>query len=294
MIVHRVAGIIAAIAGVTTILSAAPAFARSVEVPWTPDQQAAFQAGGELMKKANALLEAGKLKDAEAGYRDAIAFGDQDPIGDLVTIGAYLGLADTLDREGKKSDAIAVYREYLYDLPKRNIGAPLVEVPALKYVRLLNETGNWTEAIYWYDRTIPSIAGSREYAEYLDIDFDPTDPEPDLLEAATHVALGLEGIGHGADAVPSTGPQSAVIPIDVSPVDEFAAAVKLYPNSPIANYLLAEALRYKPGRAADAKAAYEKAAQYGAGDIKAESERTLRLEYSETLPENADPVAPVK
>jgi hypothetical protein len=137
-------------------------------------------------------------------------------------------------------------------------------------VLLLNEVGDWPAAVYWYDKTIPTVGAGDAVEPWLEIGFDPTDPEPDLLEAAAHVALGIAGSSVGADAGPPTSPYT-----DVKPIDEYEAAVKLFPDSPVANSMLAWEL-YGAGRKTEAKAAYEITAQYGSGLLQSEAQEKLK------------------
>jgi hypothetical protein len=110
-----------------------------------------------------------------------------------------------------------------------------------------------------YETTVPLIAwGSTRPA--IDVDFDPTLPQPMLLAAMAHLVLGIE---HENRAEPA------------EELSEYTEAQRLQPDLPITNFYLGSGLK-KVGRISEARQAFAEAANSGSGDVKTLAEREMR------------------
>jgi tetratricopeptide (TPR) repeat protein len=182
-------------------------------------------------------------------------------------------LARTLGAEGKTDEAIAMYRERLYNAHSgqttpqeqtyvgRNIPS-LVSGPetwhaCMEYTVLLAQTSQWREAVSVYERTLPRIEDyTGTHYPKINAHFDADSPNPAGLEAAAHVVNGLQyHIGN------------TVMDTQLSAVAEFEQAHKLAPSWPLATYYYAYGLEHA-GRDREAKAAYQEVAKTGDGKLK--------------------------
>ena len=249
------------------------------------DQITAYnKMGTEELRDGNNIL-------AEEDFRQALAL-------DEVSTPSYEGLALTLTAEGRKVEAIQVYRKIFYDLSVRGVQAPtdpdamafradVLRNPVahgssgsassedgLTYALLLNETGQWAEAVTVYESALPLLPGGD--LPKVDVHFSQDKPQPLELEAAAHVALGLDLSFTGWEDGQSTGQNQKAM-------KNYEAALRLEPKWPLANYYygvgwqrLSPIERAKFGSAQQAKAALQKAVKIGNASIKAAAEKALK------------------
>lgn len=210
----------------------------------TPDQiqQAAVDA-----RAGQAALANGRLNVAEIDFRRATQLPGLDPS----HVDALVGLAQTLEQEGKGQEAIRVYRYLLY--PKKGWGTSLEQDPILRmhFALLLSGDQQWPEAVSVYESVINTIQIGPAYPR-LDTHFSPDTPEPALLQAMAHLALGVAYNGRLEHT---------------KALAEYDTALSIQPNLAIAHYCHGYGLQ-RLGRRKDAQADFAKAAALGEGDVK--------------------------
>lgn len=210
----------------------------------TPDQ---IQQAAADVKAGQEALANGRLNEAETYFRQATRLPELD----ASHVDALVGLAQTLEQEGKGQQAIKVYRYLLY--PKKGWGTSLEQDPILRmhFTLLLASDQQWPEAVSVYESVINTVQIGPAYPR-LDIQFSPNTPEPALLQAMAHLALGVayNGRGEHAKALP-----------------EYDAALSIQPNLAIAHYYHGYGLQ-RLGRRDEAQADFAKAAALGEGDVK--------------------------
>lgn len=197
-------------------------------------------------------FSSGDLNTAEADFRHSTDL-------DRSNTSALVGLAQTLEREGKTHQAIDVYRYLLY--PKRGWGTSWEDDPILRmhFAMLLSGDGQWPEAVFVYERVIGGISFGSSFPD-VRVHFSPDIPRPVLLQAMAHLAMGItytNRLEH-AQALP-----------------EYAAAVSIQPDLAVADYYYGRSLT-RLGHRAEAKAAFEQARSVGGDDVKAAAEGELR------------------
>ena len=191
-------------------------------------------------------LSSGDLGTAEADFRSST-----DSEHGASNVNAIVGLAQTLEREGKSRQAIHVYRYLLY--PKQGWGTSLEEDPILRlhFALLLAGDGQWPEAVYVYENTIGHVSCGSSYPT-LNVHFSPNAPQPALFQGMAHLAMGITYRGQLEDT---------------KALAEYAAAVRAQPDLALAHYYYGLELS-RLGRKAEAKAAFQAAAAYGEDSVK--------------------------
>ena len=198
---------------------------------------------GRLDQAAAAALDAGNFTEAEADARQSVSLGVASGLGQEY-------LAQSLDAQGKTQEALQAYRITANEEGNfpRNM---------LPYALLLLKTGQWAQAAVAYNKQLPYLTeGALMMANS---NFSADVPEPQELETAIHIGLGLTGDFRGHHW--KRGPGDPTL-------SEFHKALALAPASPLANYYYAFGLNQQ-GRRGEAKAAFAKAAQLGGDDVKA-------------------------
>jgi tetratricopeptide (TPR) repeat protein len=235
-------------------------------------------------------LQAGLFSTAEAEFRASILASKRE---NQPWTSAYEGLARVLTAQGKTAEAIQTYQTIFYDLPMRGIhyddpkkqeayrakvyqnpvqygGSGSVSVfDGLYYALLLNETGQWPQAVNVYESALRELPAGD--LPRIDISFAPETPQPVEMEAALHLALGLaDNFGPYAD-----GNNRAMV--------EYSRAMQMEPNWVLTNYYygygwqrLSPAERVKVGSVQQAKAALQKAVLLGKGDVKKAAQKALK------------------
>jgi hypothetical protein len=228
---------------------------------------------------------------AEEDFRQALAL-------DEAYTPSYEGLALALVAEGQKAEAIQVYRKIFYEFPVRGVQSPtdsgsvafqadVLRNPVahggsgsasledgLTYALLLNETRQWAEAVTVYESALPLLPGGD--LPKVDIHFSQDKPQPLELEAAAHIALGLDLSFTGWEDSLSAGQNHKAM-------KNYAAALRLEPEWPLANYYysygwqrLEPADRAKFASAQQAKATLQKAVKIGKGDVRKAAQKALK------------------
>lgn len=189
-------------------------------------------------------LAAGRLQEAELCFRSSTELN-------TYSSAAFAGLAQTLEQEGKGQEAIPVYRYLLY--PKKGWGTSMEQDPILRmhFALLLAGDGQWPEAVSVYQSVINAVQIGPAYPR-LDIHFSPDTPEPVLLQAMAHLALGVAYNGRLEHA---------------KALSEYDTALSIQPNLAIAHYCHGYGLQ-RLGRRSEAQADFAKAAALGDGDVK--------------------------
>lgn len=219
--------------------------------------------GRELQRRMDAstqLTHLGQVNLAQSNFTAAEGFFRQALNLYPRNAGAAAGLARVLERQGNLAGALAGYRQAFSDSPNHSFYSTFPrDVEAVtRYGLLAEQAGQWREAVQAYE-----IARERLNPKpmlLLDVEFDPKTPQPAQLRAMLHVVRGLtlDEQGKHEDALSA-----------------YTEATRLQPNQPLAQFYLGRGLQ-KAGRAAEARAAFQKAAQYGHGAVQAEAQKALR------------------
>jgi tetratricopeptide (TPR) repeat protein len=228
--------------------------------PDTPEQEQTLQRSADLVNQGQALMEKGAYAAAEKDFKEALVLESDNATADP-------GLAEALAKQNKITEALQVYRNLIYQYP-RNMSSVAQNVGTLMhYAILLSQTGQWKEAVSIYEKALPSAV--YHGMPKLDVHFDPQIPMPVQLQAIAHVACGIELSGHGDN------PQA---------FKEYEKGSYLAPDSALVNYYfgdgwqqLSPAEQAKFGRAAQAKAALQKAVRLGKGPVKKAAQKALRM-----------------
>ena len=222
-------------------------------------------------KSGEAALRAKDYKQAESDFRNAI---DNDTLGE-----AYCGLAEALLGQGRKSEAMQTYRMIIVGDENQVNGANPTTRGVLEYAILLSQSGKWAEAVSAYQSAVQTamLDARRDVPKYVAA-FDPGNPQPALLETSAHIALGLDAN--------SSCDNSGVWENDRA-FEEYEKALTLLPASPLTNFYYGYGwqnldpkdrakLAVKPGQREAVKAALEKAAKLGTGDVQTEAKKELQ------------------
>ena len=260
--------------------------------PTPPAALARIQQAEADDRHGETAMQAGDFATAAADFKQAIS-DDLNPSGYL-----YYDLAMALTAQGHITEAIQTYRTLFYELPVKNcIGCDnpaIVEAyqkefsrklhadPTrysrfgsdapdawMRYALLLDQTGQWKEAVYFYESALPDVPGGE--LPRIDAHFDPAVPQPVALAAAVHVALGIKHAFRGE------------LDGDDKAMQEYQKALQLAPNWGIANYYygygwrsLSPKSKAKLLNEQQARAAFAKAVKYGKGDLKKAAEKALK------------------
>ncbi|MDQ2686517.1 MAG: tetratricopeptide repeat protein [Armatimonadota bacterium] len=201
-------------------------------------------------------LRRGDYTKAEALYREALSLAGVSP----ERFEALAGLGKSLERQGKVAEAFAAYQQS-FAPPNESASYSTfpADVEALARYGILCETaGQYAEAARVYEQARERLNPKPTLP--LDVDFDPKVPQPEQLRAMLHVVRGLTLDAQGI-------PNEALA--------DYSEAARLQPDQPLAQFYLGRGLQ-KAGRTAEARAAFQKAAQYGHGAVQAEAQKALR------------------
>lgn len=253
----------------------------------TPEEQArsaAILARFNDVEHAGAeALRARNFVAAEGYYRESMKVS-ASPY-------SYFGLGAALAGQGRIAEAVEAYRGGIYqraddgtpyallasdDRPSPEPGGPkLCIFPGagaevwMKYVLLLNQTGQGAEALTIYRQAVPSIPDVSAEKNNIQAFLDIGSASPTALQAAAHVALGLCATFDG------TGYDKAM--------REFDQGRRLQPDSALTNYYygygwqrLDSEKRAKIGSIQQAKASLQKAILLGKGDFTKAAQKVLR------------------
>jgi tetratricopeptide (TPR) repeat protein len=226
---------------------------------------AATQQSQDMIDQGEDFLKAGNYRAAEQVFRASSALAASGVPG--FSPSAERGLAEALTAQGKTAEALQLYQNLIYQYP-RNFSSVAQEMRTqMRCAILLSQTGHWKEAVSIYEKALPSAV--YHGMPKLDVHFDPQSPMPVQLQAIAHVACGIELSGHGDN------PQA---------FKEYEKGSYLAPDSALVNYYfgdgwqqLSPAEQAKFGRAAQAKAALQKAVRLGKGPVKKAAQKVLRM-----------------
>lgn len=236
-----------------------------VIAPVSPEHMAKIEEAQADYRDGEAALRAKDFVNAEANFRASLALFPGE---------AYLGLAEALTAQGRTAEAIQTYRLMFKPNPACGFGGSYITRTYLNYALLLDQTGQWAEAVAAYQYALPTLPGG--VLPKINARFDPDAPQPVALAAAVHVALGLD-----ASFVPEDGEEYEQS--QGRAFQEYAKALQLAPNWDSANYYygygwqrLDHKSRARIGSVQQARAALQKAILMGRADVKEAARKTLR------------------
>ncbi len=186
------------------------------------------------------LLKAGIYSDAIGAFQEALSYEPHDGL-------AYQHLAEAYTAMNQPDKAIAAYRTLFYDWPGKGWGSSIGSntTVLMQFALVLLKTGQKAEALTVYQRGY----------HFLPTDRGPLPPlftTPDFaaadFKAAAYTAMGLHETAWG---VAADAPAY------------FERAIATQPAFATPYYYYGELLKGKPGRAADAVAAFNQARQLG-------------------------------
>ena len=216
----------------------------------TPAQKAKEDKKWRLDQTAAVALDAGQYAEAEADAQQSISIGQDSGMAQEL-------LASALNAQGKTQAALQAYKV----ISDEGGVFPRNQVP---YALLLLKSGQWTQAVAAYNKTLPFLGG----ADVIQANshFSSDVPQPRELAVALHIAQGLTYIGDAGWGSHSRHEEA---------MREFDQALRLAPDSPLANYYygygwqhLDLKSRTRTANAQRAKAAFQKAAALGGTDVK--------------------------
>jgi len=216
----------------------------------TPAQKAKIEEIGRLDQAAVAALDAGQYSEAESDARQSISTGQDSGLAQEV-------LASALNVQGKTQAALQAYKV----ISDEGGVFPRNQVP---YALLLLKSGQWTQAVAAYNKTLPFLGG----ADVIQANshFSSDVPQPRELAVALHIAQGLTYIGDAGWGSHSRHEEA---------MREFDQALRLAPDAPLTNYYFGYGWQHldlkSPARAVhaqQAKTAFQKAAVLGGTDVK--------------------------
>lgn len=194
---------------------------------------------------AEAFLKAGDADAAIATFQEALSFSPQNST-------AYLGLAHAHEAKGQWDQAVQNYRLLFYHWPGKTGGSSeeTNSTSLMRFALALLKTGQRTEALQVYMQGIHYLPTDRGPLPPL---FTSTDFAPADFQASAYTAIGLHELAGGiSDDAPGY----------------FDQAIAIQPSLATAYYYRGEIFKFKPGRAADAIAAFKQAAQLGGPEMK--------------------------
>lgn len=253
----------------------------------TPEEQAydkaVFTRFREMDHAGAEALSGRDFVAAEGYYRESIKVFDWPY--------SYFGLGEALAGQGRIAEAVEAYRGGIYE--RAGNGTPYVALPSddkpspepggpklcifpgagaevwMKYVLLLNQTGQGAEALTIYRQAVPAVPDVNTEKNNIQAFLDVGSSSPIALEAAAHIALGLCATFSGS------GSEKAM--------SEFDKGRRLQPDSALTNYYygfgwqrLNAAERAKVGSVQQARAALQKAILLGKGDLKRAARKVLK------------------
>lgn len=243
-------------------------------------QQRAYSAGvlaqfNDTERAGAEALRVGDFVAAEGDFRESLTTSPRRY--------SYFGLGAALAGQGRTAEAIEAYRAGIYkphiidvqnDISMHGQFSPNVrDCPGatdaeawMKYALLLSQTGQGEEAVAIYKGALPRVPDAGALG--LDASLASGTLTPVEFQAGTHMALGLCATFGGTDT---------------QAMGEFGEALRLRPDSPLTNYYygygwrhLALKGRARATLAPQAKAAFQKAASLGEGDVKKNAEEALK------------------
>lgn len=194
----------------------------------------------EAVSRGEALFKAGNLTAAISAFQEGLSYAPDNGL-------AYQHLAETYTAMNQPDKAIAAYRTVLYDWPGKGWGNSIGSntTVLMQFALLLLKTGQSAEALTVYQRGYHFLPTDRGPMPPL---FTTPDFAPADFKAAAYTAMGLHETAWG---VAADAPAY------------FERAIATQPAFATPYYYYGELLKGKPGRAADAVAAFNQARQLG-------------------------------
>ena len=229
-------------------------------VPPTSRQLTMMEQSGFLQQTAEQALNAGNYADAEAEARDALSIDRQALLAPRI-------LAEALDAQGKSQEALKQYQM----IADAGTEAPRELLP---YALLLLNAGQWKQAVAAYDKAILHLPASFIAPQNAaGLKFNANDEQQTALTVAIYLGEGIDENSLGERRVKA--------------YRDYEKALKLEPDSLLTNYYygygwqqLSPAerakLAAKPGQREAVKAALEKAAALGTGDVQTQAKAELK------------------
>lgn len=219
-------------------------------------------------KSGQIALRAKDYKEAEADFRNAI---DSDTLGS-----AYCGLAEALLGQGRKDEAMQTYRLVTVRDENHVNGTNPTTRGLLEYAILLSQSGKWAEAVSTYQSALPNLRSDNP-SQFI-VTFDPDVPQPKVLEISAHIALGQDA-NYTCNNLGDMENDRAF--------EEYGKALALMPDSPATNFFYGLGwqnldpkdrvkMAAKPGQREAVKAALEKAAKLGTGEVQTLAKKELQ------------------
>ncbi len=224
----------------------------------------------EAIEKAHAadlrgeeLTKAGAYTDAIGAFQEALSYEPHDGL-------AYQHLAETYTAMNQPDKAIAAYRTLFYEWPGKGgeYGIGSNTTVLMQFALVLLKTGQKAEALTVYQRGYHFLPTDRGPLPPL---FTTPDFAPANFTAAAYTAMGLHETAWG---------------IAADAPAYFERAIATQPTLAVPYYYYGELLKGKPGRAADAVAAFNQARQLGGPQMqpfidKAAKQGTTEFEAAE-------------
>lgn len=247
----------------------------------------------QVRQDGEAALHTGDFQTAENNFRTLIGDGSLDR-------DYYYELGETLAGESRTAEAIQQYRQAITMSASHHTGTltPMVSLadgaalPShavsndsechqpeearawMQYALLLSQTGQQAEAVMIYNKAFSMMSGGnlRELQRLPD----PATLSPAAFQSSVHIVLGMYIALEGWPVSNHT-----------QAIQEFDLALRLAPDSPLANYYYGYGwqklppaerakLAAKPGQLDAVKAALKKAAKPGAEYVSAAEMKQLR------------------
>lgn len=251
-----------------TLLGCAAVSPRSAgagtSIPLSPQFIDRMQQAEEEYQDGKAALRMKDFVRAEDDFRESLSITPGE---------AYLGLAEALTAQGRIAEAIQTYRLMFRPNPSCGFGGSYMTRAYLNYALLLDQTGQWAEAIAAYQQALPTLPGGD--LPKISARFDPDVPQPVALAAAAHIGLGLIANFMCEEMDGDERSQEKAF-------QEYSQALQLAPNWDMANYYygfgwrqLYPVSRVKFGNIQQAKASLKKAILVGRADVKKAARKTL-------------------
>lgn len=237
--------------------------------PFSYDRQALGDISGYIAKQAAAnaqeilgqrLVKQRDLDGAAEAFRAAVDLRPRPE--------AYEMLIDALLLARRDAEALATFREYVYPKPGRKINSSGNQDAdtLLHFALLLAKMGQYEEAIAVYQAGEAKV--SNVFGPRVDLAFFPKAFNKAVFEAAVRTCLGLEA------RMFRTDPEG--VKANTIALAEYRKAIAAKPDFALAHFYLGETLRVvNGGLSAEARAAYEKAAKLGRGEVATKAQEAL-------------------
>lgn len=220
------------------------------------------------VSRGEMFLNAGNIVGSIEAFQEALKYVPTNGL-------AYQRLAEAYTAAGQLDMAVEAYRKVVYDQFGPGVGNGIGNNVSvfMQFALVLLRTNQDQEAQTVYARATHLLNyqdsenhNGKPYLPVLLPEFGDGPGQvaytPERLAAMAHVAIGYETYSF----------------VEKQPGEHLREAVRLYPDSPVAQYYLAGHLAYRagPGHSREARDAYLAAAQLGGPEMKANVEKTMK------------------